>query len=166
MAKARKKYSYDYPRPAVTVDVVLVTPAPPRRVLLIRRKHDPFAGLWALPGGFVDEHEALDAAARRELKEETGLEQAALEQLHAFGAPGRDPRGHTVSIVYLAEVDAAQVRPEAADDAAEVAWHPLDQLPALAFDHADILALARQRLAASPVGEQPANVSVRAARRR
>ncbi len=146
MGKARKKYCYEYPRPAVTVDMVLATRTLPRRVLLIRRKHDPFAGKWALPGGFVDENEDLDAAARRELREETGLEQVALEQLHTFGTPGRDPRGHTVSVVYLAEVDADQVQPQAADDAAAVAWHALDQLPPLAFDHADILALARRRL--------------------
>jgi 8-oxo-dGTP diphosphatase len=149
MGKARKKSCYEYPRPAVTVDVVLVTAAPLRRVLLIKRRHDPFAGKWALPGGFVDEHEDLAAAARRELREETHLEDVALEQLHTFGAPGRDPRGHTVSVVYLAEVDAARVKPRAGDDAAEVEWHALDQLPPLAFDHANILALARRRLSAS-----------------
>jgi 8-oxo-dGTP diphosphatase len=146
MGKARKKYSYEYPRPAVTVDVVLATPGPRRRVLLIKRKHDPFAGRWALPGGFVDEQEDLEAAARRELREETGLDDVPLEQLYAFGTPGRDPRGHTVSVVYLAEVDADRVHPRAADDAAEVKWHAFGRLPPLAFDHADILALARRRL--------------------
>jgi 8-oxo-dGTP diphosphatase len=147
MSKAKqKKYSYDYPRPAVTVDVVIVTRGKDPQVLLIRRKHEPFAGMWAIPGGFVDMDESLEAAARRELREETGVEAGELEQLHTFGAPGRDPRGRTISVVYLARVDAAQVKPQAADDAAEVGWHSLHQPPPLAFDHAEILACARQRV--------------------
>src|SRR6476660_8062009 len=97
----RKKYTYDYPRPAVTVDVVIVTREPTPRVLLIKRKHDPYAGRWALPGGFVDMDEPLEDAARRELLEETGVRLARLEQLHTFGDPDRDPRGRTVSVVYL-----------------------------------------------------------------
>jgi 8-oxo-dGTP diphosphatase len=145
MAKA-KKYWYEYRRPAVTVDVVIVTAGRRRRVLLVRRKHDPFAGTWALPGGFVDMDEALDAAARRELYEETGVEAERLEQLYAFGDPGRDPRGRTVSVAYLAVVDPRRLRPRAADDAAEVAWHSLASPPPLAFDHARILAEARRRL--------------------
>jgi 8-oxo-dGTP diphosphatase len=149
MAKAprKKPYCYEYPRPAVTVDLVLVTRERKPRVLLIRRKHDPFAGSWALPGGFVDENETLEAAARRELREETGLEVEELEQLKTFGDPGRDPRGWTIAVAHLARVDAAELRPEAADDAAEVGWHRLDRLPPLAFDHDQILACARQRLA-------------------
>jgi 8-oxo-dGTP diphosphatase len=142
------KYEYDYPRPSLTVDVVIVTLEPNPRVLLIRRKKDPFAGAWAIPGGFVDEGEALAAAAERELKEETGVTGVALEQLAAFGDPGRDPRGWTVSIVFLARV-AADTEATAADDAAEVGWHRLDKLPKkLAFDHARILDRARARLAA------------------
>jgi 8-oxo-dGTP diphosphatase len=148
MSKARpKKYCYEYPRPAVTVDIVLVTQEKQRRVLLIRRKHLPFAGKWALPGGFVDMDETLEAAARRELQEETGLEVGALEQLHTFGDPGRDPRGRTISVVYLGEVDATHLQPKAADDAAELGWHSLRKRPPLAFDHAQILAFARLRLA-------------------
>jgi 8-oxo-dGTP diphosphatase len=116
-------------------------------VLLIRRKHDPFAGKWALPGGFVDENETLEAAARRELHEETGLEVEGLQQLQTFGDPGRDPRGWTIAVAFLARVDAGKLQPEAADDAAEAAWHRLDQLPPLAFDHEQILACARQQLA-------------------
>ena len=146
MAKARKKHTYDYPRPAVTVDVVLVTQEPRPRVLLIRRRHDPGAGCWALPGGFVDEGETLEAAAARELQEETGMQSGELEQLGAFGDPGRDPRGWTISIAFLARVASEEVKPCAADDAAEVGWHPLDTLPPLAFDHAAILELARRRL--------------------
>lgn len=138
-----QRYSYDYPRPALTVDVVVIAPGPPASVLLARRAHPPFAGTWSLPGGYVEENEPLAAAARRELAEETGLSPARLRQIGAWGDPGRDPRGWTVTVAYLAEVDAAQVRPQAGTDAAEVAWFPLDQLPPLAFDHAAILAHAR-----------------------
>jgi 8-oxo-dGTP diphosphatase len=147
MSKSRpKKYTYDYPRPAVTVDMVIVSTDKDPRVLLIRRKHDPFAGMWAIPGGFLEMEESLEAAARRELLEETHVKAEQLEQLHTFGEPGRDPRGRVVSVVYLAVVDGAKVQPRAADDAAEVGWHPLHQPPPLAFDHADILACASRRL--------------------
>jgi 8-oxo-dGTP diphosphatase len=141
-----KKYTYDYPRPMVTVDVVIVSNEDKPRVLLVRRKHAPFAGKWAIPGGFVDMDEALEDAARRELQEETGVRAGPLEQLYTFGEPGRDPRGRVISVAYLAQVDAAQVQPQAADDAAEVGWHRLQRPPQLAFDHAQILALARRRL--------------------
>lgn len=145
---AKKKYTYDYPRPMVTVDVVILTRGPKPRVLLIRRKKDPFAGAWALPGGFVDMDEKLEDAARRELWEETGVKAAKVEQVATFGDPGRDPRGRTISVVYLARVSPSQVKPVAADDAAEVGWHPLRRLPPLAFDHKDILALVKRRLRA------------------
>jgi 8-oxo-dGTP diphosphatase len=145
-SKTRKKYTYDYPRPAVTVDIVIVTGGKKPRVLLIRRKHEPFAGTWAIPGGFVEMDESLEAAARRELLEETGVEAAHLEQLHTFGDPGRDPRGRTISIVYVALVDASRLKPQAADDAAEVGWHDLRRLPPLAFDHDKILACALRRI--------------------
>lgn len=146
-AKRAKKHSYDYPRPALTVDLALVTREDRPRVLLIRRKKDPFAGRWALPGGFVDEGERLIDAARRELREETGTTVGELEQLYTAGDPGRDPRGWTVSVVYLGRVDADQLKPVAADDAAEVGWFPLDELPGLAFDHAMLLGRVRTRLA-------------------
>ena len=146
-ATKKKSFAYPYPRPSLTVDVALVTREARPRVLLIQRKADPFRGKWALPGGFVDENERLLDAARRELKEETGVEQADLEQLHTFGDPGRDPRGWTVSVAYLALVSADQLAPAAGDDAAAVDWYPLDRLPPLAFDHADILARVRHRLA-------------------
>ncbi len=140
------KYTYPYPRPAVTVDVVIATREAKPRVLLIRRKHDPFAGGWALPGGYVEMDEALDEAARRELFEETGVKVKELVQLHTFGAPDRDPRGRTISVAYLAFIDADKVTPRAADDAAEVGWFALARPPELAFDHKDILACARQYL--------------------
>lgn len=141
-------YTYDFPRPAVTVDIVLVTQEDRPRVLLIRRKIDPFAGAWAIPGGFVNSGETLPTAAERELREETGVENVALEQLAAFGDPGRDSRGWTVSIVFLGRVPAG-TKAKAGDDAAEVAWQPLDDLPEpLAFDHDKILARAKARLMA------------------
>ena len=146
-ATKKNTFTYPYPRPSLTVDIALVTRDAAPWVLLIRRKADPFAGQWALPGGFVDENERLIDAARRELKEETGIEQADLEQLHTFGDPGRDPRGWTVSVVYLALVSPDQLSATAGDDAAEVGWFPLDKLPPLAFDHADILARVVHRLA-------------------
>ena len=145
-AKARK-FTYEYPRPALTVDLVIVTRESRPRVLLIRRKKDPFAGSWAFPGGFVDEGEKLADAARRELKEETGSDIQEIEQLYTAGDPGRDPRGWTVSVAYLARVDVEQLKPVAADDADAVGWFPLDDSPPLAFDHAMILARARARLA-------------------
>src|SRR5262245_14110930 len=137
--------TYDYPRPSLTADLVLITNEDRPRVLLIRRKHEPFAGCWAFPGGFVNENEPLEAAARRELKEETGVEVEHLEQLQSFGDPGRDPRGWTVTIAFIGRVDAATLKPIAADDAAEVAWHFVDAPPKLAFDHAKILAAALKR---------------------
>jgi 8-oxo-dGTP diphosphatase len=141
-----KKYTYDYPRPSVTVDIALVTREPRPRILLIRRRHPPFEGMWALPGGFVEMEETLEAAARRELFEETGIKGARLEQVHTFGDPGRDPRGRTISVVYLARVNVSKVKPHAGDDAADAGWHLLEGLPALAFDHKRILALVRKRL--------------------
>jgi 8-oxo-dGTP diphosphatase len=142
----KKKYCYAYPRPAVTVDVVIVTREKQPRVLLVRRKHDPFADMWAIPGGFVDMEESLETAARRELQEETGVTTGRLDQVGVFDAPGRDPRGRVISIAYLARVQPSRVKPRAGDDAAEVGWHPLHHLPPLAFDHAEILKLTRKQL--------------------
>jgi 8-oxo-dGTP diphosphatase len=112
----------------------------------LRRKHDPFADCWALPGGFIEMDETLEESARRELREETGLETGVLRQLGTYGDPGRDPRGRTISVVYLAVVNPKKLLPRAADDAAEADWFPLGRLPKLAFDHAKILADARRSL--------------------
>ncbi len=147
----RMPYAYPYPRPSVTVDVVLVRPGESgpdggAEVLLIRRAHEPFAGMWALPGGFVDENEDLPDAARRELEEETAVVAGPLTQVGAFGKAGRDPRGWTVGVAYTALVSREGAVARAGDDAAEAAWFPLDSPPPLAFDHAEILAAARQRL--------------------
>jgi 8-oxo-dGTP diphosphatase len=144
------QYCYPYPRPAVTTDVVLFTLRQRRlQLLLIRRARPPHAGMWALPGGFLDMDEDLDRCAARELAEETGLQGLYLEQLYSFGRPDRDPRGRVISVAYYALAPAQRLAtPSAASDAAEVAWYPLNALPALAFDHADIIAMAHQRLAA------------------
>lgn len=137
-------YTYRHPRPMVTTDVVVFrsNDGVPE-VLLIQRANEPFAGRWAFPGGFVDENEDLEAAAHRELAEETGLEGLTLFQFQAVGTPGRDPRGHTISIVFAATCPKAQSAVAGADDAAAAAWFSLDSLPELAFDHADILARMR-----------------------
>lgn len=119
--------------PLPTVDILIEIPG--RGVVLIQRKYPPHG--WALPGGFVEVGETLEAAARREALEETGLAVELLRQFHTYSDPDRDPRGHTVSTVFLAR---ATGEPRAADDAAAVAVFPLDALPSpLAFDHARIL---------------------------
>jgi 8-oxo-dGTP diphosphatase len=134
-------YTYEYPRPAVTADVVLFGHrGGDLHVLLVERGHPPFAGCWALPGGFVDSDEPLEKAARRELAEETGLEVGPLEQLRAYGDPGRDPRGHVVTIAFVGLVEVDHHQPRAASDAARSAWFPVSALPPLAFDHDRIVA--------------------------
>jgi 8-oxo-dGTP diphosphatase len=144
-------HTHERPYPAVTVDIVTLVRIDKRwQVLLIRRGKPPFQGQWAIPGGFVEPYEPLAAAARRELREETGAEPVRLEQLHTFGDPGRDPRGWTISVAYLAVLDAGQAamsQVRAGSDAAATGWFDLDDLPPLAFDHADILAHAARRLA-------------------
>lgn len=152
------RYTYEHARPAVTVDVVIFAMrAGDLAVLLIRRAHAPFKGEWALPGGFVNENEPLEWAAARELNEETGIRDLPIEQLGAFGDPGRDPRGHTISVVYYTFAVAESRPVVAGDDASEAAWHPLRSLPVtqvgrhrpsvkLAFDHARIIDVARARL--------------------
>ena len=141
-------FTYKYPRPAVTVDcVVLSRPAtaPRPSILLIKRGRDPFRGSFALPGGFVDESEDLATAALRELKEETSVATLLSDtvQVGAFGTPGRDPRGHTVTVAYTAWAD-PDTRVEAADDADDAKWFDVTDLPPLAFDHRDIILAALQ----------------------
>jgi 8-oxo-dGTP diphosphatase len=137
----------DYPRPSVTVDLIILTIAEnDLQVLLIRRKQAPFAGRWALPGGFVEMNESLEDAAARELKEEVGVERVYLEQLYTFGEPKRDPRGRVISVAYFALIDAEGQRIVAASDAADAAWHSVFQPPRLAFDHRKVLDYAVSRL--------------------
>lgn len=133
-------YTYEYPRPSLTVDVVLFRKQQDGLdLLLIQRKNDPYRGGWALPGGFVDENEGLQDAACRELKEETTVEGMVLHQFRAYGDPGRDPRGHTVSIVFTGTTERAGLSVEAQDDAAAIGWFPVSALPELAFDHQSIV---------------------------
>jgi 8-oxo-dGTP diphosphatase len=143
-------HCYDYPRPAVTTDVVVFSLREQQlQLLLIRRANPPHAGMWALPGGFLDMAEDLDRCAQRELAEETGISGVYLEQLYTFGQPDRDPRGRVISVAYYALAPEHRLpEPRAASDAAEAAWFPVSALPALAFDHGDIIAMARQRLVA------------------
>jgi len=142
-------YSYDYPHPAVTTDIVAFTVEDEAlKVLLVERKYAPFQGRWALPGGFVGIEESLDACAQRELTEETGLEGVYLEQLYSFGDPGRDPRERVISVAYYALLPMRREALAAGSDAADVGWFDADRLPDLAFDHRQIVELARERLTA------------------
>lgn len=137
----------DYPRPSVTVDVIIFRLLDEDlQVLLIKRKFPPFEGKWAIPGGFVNIDESLDAAARRELEEETNVRDIYLEQLYTFGDVERDPRGRVITVSYIALVPAHSLSPRAGDDAAEAKWWSTVDLPPLAFDHARVLPYALQRL--------------------
>jgi 8-oxo-dGTP diphosphatase len=128
-----------WPRPSLTVDVALLAGDPAASVLLIERRHEPCAGAWALPGGFVDRDERVYHAALRELEEETGIAAGPLILLGVYDTPGRDPRGWTVSVTYVQRV-AQQIAAVGGDDARSARWFGLDDLPELAFDHATIIA--------------------------
>jgi 8-oxo-dGTP diphosphatase len=142
-------FQYDYPHPAVTTDIVIFTIEDGElKVLLIERSNDPYKGCWALPGGFVDINEDLESAALRELKEETGVTGVYLEQLFTFGRPNRDPRERVISVAYYALVPLDKLDIKPASDASKAEWYPCSSLPKLAFDHQQIVRLARQRLAA------------------
>jgi len=140
-------FTYEHPRPGLTADVVLLaaTEAGPR-ILLIRRAREPFAGRWALPGGFVELDEELPDAARRELAEETGVVVGELAEVGTFGRVGRDPRGRTISVAFAALQVGELPAPQAGDDSADARWHPLRRLPPLAFDHREIVARALEVL--------------------
>ncbi len=143
--------SYDpsrYERPSVTVDVVIFTLQDRElHVLMVQRKHWPYEGRWALPGGFINMDESLEQAARRELEEETGVRDIYLEQLYTFGEPGRDPRTRVISIAYIALVSADKQTLRVSDESTDVRWFAVSQLPGpLAFDHDTILAAALDRL--------------------
>jgi 8-oxo-dGTP diphosphatase len=150
-------FTYEYPRPALTVDcVVFGLDADELEVLLVRRALEPFAGRWALPGGFVHVDETVDDAARRELQEETGLENIYLEQLYTFGALDRDPRERVVTVAYYALVKLSEHNVRATTDAADAAWFAITDMPELAFDHGEIFELAlarlRNKLRYQPIG--------------
>ena len=143
-------YSYQYPRPALTADCVIFAPdgVGGYRLLLVRRGNDPFKGMWALPGGFMDMDETLEQCARRELKEETGVDAPdRFEELGSFSTVDRDPRGRTVTVAFLAVIPMAEAR--GGDDAADAQWFPLNALPPLAFDHEEIMQRAIDRMGLS-----------------
>lgn len=132
-------YSYKYPRAALTVDaIVFVKEGNATKVLLIERGIEPFKNKWALPGGFVEMDERLEVACKRELQEETGLVLNKMKQFRTYDAVDRDPRHRTISVVFTAELNqTAQV--VGSDDAAQAKWFSINELPELAFDHAQIL---------------------------
>lgn len=140
-------HTYDYPRAALTVDIVVFAlDDEDLKVMLIERDLEPFAGQWALPGGFVRVDETLEEAARRELEEETGLKGIFLEQLYSFGAVDRDPRERVVTVAYFALVNLQGHDVRADTDARNAAWFSVSDPPALAFDHERILAAGLDRL--------------------
>ncbi len=143
-------YSYEFPRPAVTVDIILFTFRDNAlQVLLIQRTNEPYKDRWALPGGFVDMDEDLADAATRELAEETNVTDVYLEQLYTFGEPGRDPRTRVITVAYFALLSADQASRldvRGGDDTRDARWWNIYDLPELAFDHGRILQYALQRL--------------------
>src|SRR6266567_4499442 len=131
-AKAHHYDASKYERPSVTVDVVMMSLRQrDLQVLLVKRRSWPYEGMWAIPGGFVNMQESLEEAAKRELQEETGVQDVYLEQLYTFGDPGRDPRTRVITVVYFALLDSARLQVRAADDAADVGWFPVYNLPEL-----------------------------------
>lgn len=133
-------YCYEYPRPAVTTDaIVLARTAEGIKILLIQRRNDPYQARWALPGGFINMNENLLVACERELEEETGLNGIELRQFRTYGEPNRDPRGRTISVVFWAIIE-HETDVTAADDAMAAAWFLINQMPLLAFDHDQIIA--------------------------
>ncbi|PLX21091.1 MAG: NUDIX hydrolase [Marinilabiliales bacterium] len=135
-------FTYAYPRPAVTVDIIVIQRNKTNlKILLIQRKQEPFKDQWALPGGFVDIDEEIEVAAYRELKEETSINEINLKQFQTFGKLGRDPRGRTISIVYSGELKTFNQAIMAGDDAKDLNWFPVSKLPKLAFDHQEIIEL-------------------------
>ena len=136
------KYIYEYPRPMLTADCMVTNPR--GEVLLVRRGNDPYKGCWALPGGFMEMDETIEHCAVRELEEETHLKvsEKDIQLIGIYSAPGRDPRGRTVTAAYalsLSHSATQSLSAVAGDDAAEVRWWPLNALPSLAFDHAQII---------------------------
>ena len=147
MAK-KHRYTYDWPRPLVTVDAAVFAFFKNKaKLLLISRRHEPFKGKWALPGGYVGIDEELEAAAARELAEETGLENVLLEQMHTFGQCGRDPRARQITIVFIGIATRGKNAIKAGDDAAKAKWFDIEDLPKdMAFDHDRVAKFAINRL--------------------
>ena len=133
--ESKKKYTYEYPRPSVTADVAVLRLEEEPEILLVQRKDPPFEGMWALPGGFMEMEETLEEAARRELLEETNLEAGELIRFDTYDKPGRDPRGRTITQVFVMIWKEEMGIPAAGSDAKTLAWYGLTELPELAFDH-------------------------------
>ena len=131
-------YTYKYPRPEVKAECIVITKEAEPKVLLIQRGDQPFKGGWAFPGGFMNMDETTEQCAVRELEEETGLQLSKIQQIGAYSKVDRDPRGRTVTVAYLAVID-APVAVTGQDDAAKAEWWPLSSLPILAFDHDEII---------------------------
>ena len=146
MAK-KAKYVYEWPRPMVTVDTAIFSIVTDKtKILLIKRGKEPFKDIWALPGGFVEMDEELEDAAARELAEETHLTGVELKQMHTFGRCGRDPRGRQISIAFIGKAGRRPTDIKPGDDAAEAEWFDIENLPQLAFDHREIIAMAIEKL--------------------
>ena len=133
-----EQYCYKFPRPSVTADCIVFTRESTPQVLLIERGDEPFMGCWAFPGGFLNMDETTEQCAIRELKEETGLEVDKVKEIGTYSKVDRDPRGRTITVAYLAMVD-APLEVMGQDDAAKAQWFPIDALPELAFDHDEIM---------------------------
>lgn len=136
-----RRYCYDYPRPAVTTDCIIydIDDQKGFKILLIKRKNDPYKDMWAFPGGFMEMDESAEECAARELLEETGIEGILLEQIMTATEVDRDPRGRTISIIFMGRVDSTDISPLAGDDAEAIEWFEIGELPPLAFDHHEIL---------------------------
>ena len=133
-------FTYNFPRPAVTTDNLVFREGEHCiEVLLIKRKKDPYKGYWALPGGFLEIEETPEEGAKRELKEETGLEINILKEVGTFGEIDRDPRGRTITIAFYTFMQRDQTNPRALTDAEDARWVSIKDLPELAFDHREIL---------------------------
>ena len=140
-------YTYKYPHPAVTTDcVVFGFDGTALNLLLIERGINPFKGMWALPGGFMNMDETAEQGALRELHEETGVKDIYIEQLQAFTAVGRDPRERVVTIAFMAFVRQEKYEVIGGDDAVRAQWFPVTELPELAFDHSEIISVALEKL--------------------
>lgn len=147
LTKSIIMFTYKYPHPAVTTDsVIFGFDGSSINILLIERGGEPFKGAWALPGGFIHMDETVEEGARRELREETNIQDVYLEQFHIFSDVNRDPRERILSVAFFALVSKNDFEVIAGDDASKAQWHEWNHLPPLAFDHAEIIRMARERL--------------------